>query len=89
MSYVKWMDEIKWGWRLFFAFPLLNGIFFSLYRFCVGGWKNILLGIIWIPFGALIGWFPDMMRIACGRTVFTFEKSEQRNSIRNIRKGRR
>ena len=70
MGYIAWINRLHWGWRLFLAFPLLDGIFFSIYRICQKTPKNVVLGILWIPFGALIGWFPDMVNIASGKEIF-------------------
>lgn len=74
MKFVRWIESLHWIWQIVFAFPVIDGIVYSVYRIAKGGWKNIVLGIFWIFFGAIIGWFPDMMHLASGRKVFTFEK---------------
>ncbi|MBO5525292.1 MAG: hypothetical protein J5993_00925 [Clostridia bacterium] len=86
MKFVAWLDSLKWGWRLFFAFPVLDGIVYSAYRIAKGGWKNVVLGVAWIPFGALIGWFPDMMHIASGKNVVCFQHEEKPNGYGRNRK---
>ncbi|MBO4988788.1 MAG: hypothetical protein J6D37_00505 [Clostridia bacterium] len=70
MGYIAWINRLDWRWRLVLALPVLDGIFYSIYRICQKTPKNVLLGIVWIPFGALIGWFPDMMNIASGKEIF-------------------
>ena len=70
MVYIAWINRLGMWRRLFLALPVLDGIFYSIYRICQKTPKNVLLGIAWIPFGALIGWFPDMMNIASGKEIF-------------------
>lgn len=70
MGYIAWINRLDWRWRLVLALPVLDGIFYSIYRICQKTPKNVLLGIVWIPFGALIGWFPDMINIASGKEIF-------------------
>lgn len=77
MNYIAWINRLHWGWRLFFAFPVLDGLFYSIYRILSGGVWNVILGLVWIPFGALIGWFPDMVNIASGKEIFIIKGAKK------------
>ncbi len=70
MKYTEWVNQKHWVIRLLMAFPVVDGIFYSIYRICQKTPANVILGILWIPFGALVGWFPDMVHIASGKEIF-------------------
>lgn len=59
-SITKSFDKLPWIIRLILALPAIDGIVYGIYRILKG---RIIVGILWIFFGAAIGWIIDMVTI--------------------------
>lgn len=60
-TYRKWIDSLPLLVKIILALPVLDGIFYGIYRICKGTLLNIILGIIWIFAGAAIFWILDII----------------------------
>lgn len=65
-SYVNFINGLPWILRLILAFPLLDGIFYGIYRIAKG---RIILGLIWIFVGAAILWIIDIVSVVLSGKV--------------------
>ena len=70
----KWMDSLPLIVKILLALPGLDGIVYGIYRICRGDLANAILGIIWIPIGAAIGWILDIFMILTQGKVFELKK---------------
>lgn len=67
-SYVKAINNLPFILRLIFALPVVDGIVYGIYRICKG---KVLIGVLWIFFGAAILWIVDLLSIIfCKKIVF-------------------
>ncbi|MDD3170973.1 MAG: hypothetical protein PHO86_01505 [Bacilli bacterium] len=60
VKYINFFDRLPFVLKLFFALPILDGIFYGIYRLGKG---QIIPGIIWIIFGTCILWVIDVFTI--------------------------
>jgi hypothetical protein len=60
VKYINFFDKLPFILKLVFAFPILDGIFYGIYRIGKG---QIVAGIIWIIFGTVILWIVDIFTI--------------------------
>jgi hypothetical protein len=68
------MDSLPLIVKILLALPGLDGIVYGIYRICRGDLANAILGIIWIPIGAAIGWILDIFMILTQGKVFELKK---------------
>ena len=47
-EYRKWLNSLPLLVKILLALPILDGIFYGIYRICDGKAANIILGIGWI-----------------------------------------
>ena len=59
-DYIKFIDSLPFILKLIFAFPVLDGLFYGIYRIAKG---KVILGLIWIFVGATIFWIIDIYSI--------------------------
>lgn len=59
-GYVKFIDGLPKFLKVIFALPILDGIFYGLYRIGKG---KILEGIFWFFIGLVIFWILDVIWI--------------------------
>ena len=71
-AYRNWIDSLPLWLKIILALPVLDGIFYGLYRICKGDIPNIVLGLIWIFVGATIFWILDMIFLAFKNKVLEF-----------------
>ena len=69
-AYRKWINSLPLIVKIILALPVLDGIFYGIYRICSGKLPNIILGIIWIFVGTCITWILDIIFLAMGKPVF-------------------
>lgn len=60
-DYVRSLDKMNIILKILLAIPVLDGIFYGIYRIAKG---HIIWGIIWIFIGAAVGWIVDILSIA-------------------------
>ena len=70
----KWMDSLPLIVKILLAIPGLDGLFYGIYRICRGDLANMILGLIWIPIGAAIGWVLDIFYLLTKGRVFELKK---------------
>ena len=69
-DYRKWLNSLPLIVKIILALPLLDGIFYVLYRIAKGDTANIVLGIVWFFFGAAIGWIIDIVFLLLEKPLF-------------------
>lgn len=69
-DYRKWLNSLPLIVKIILALPLLDGIFYGIYRICSGKTVNVVLGIVWIFVGATIGWILDIVFLLLEKPVF-------------------
>lgn len=69
-EYRKWLNSLPLLVKILLALPILDGIFYGIYRICDGKAANIILGIVWIFIGATIGWILDIVFLLLEKPVF-------------------
>jgi hypothetical protein len=69
-DYRKWLNSLPLIVKIILALPLLDGIFYGIYRIAKGETANIVLGIVWIFIGAMIGWILDIVFLLLDKPVF-------------------
>lgn len=64
---VKAYDELPVLFKFILALPIIDGVAYGIYRIAKGIHKKdlvlIIIGIIWFPFGAFVGWILDIYAI--------------------------
>ncbi|MEG1581762.1 MAG: hypothetical protein RR334_01200 [Clostridia bacterium] len=68
-SFTGWIDSLPLWVKFIFALPVLDGIFYGIYRILKG---KVVAGIIWIFVGATIGWIADIVCLALYKKVTLF-----------------
>ena len=71
-EYRKWLNSLPLIVKIILALPVLDGIFFGIYRICSGKVPNIVLGVIWIFVGATFGWIIDIIFLVMEKPVLEF-----------------
>ncbi len=71
-AYRKWLDSLPLIVKIILALPVLDGIFYGVYRICKGTDKtlNLVLGIAWIFIGGSFGWIIDIVFLLLEKPVF-------------------
>ena len=59
-EYIKFIDGLPLILKVILALPALDGIFYGIYRIAKG---KVIVGILWIIFGAFILWIIDIFHI--------------------------
>lgn len=59
-KYLTWIRSKSEFLRFLLALPLVDGIFYGLYRIAKGHYFS---GIVWVVFGAVIGWIFDLVSL--------------------------
>ena len=59
-EYIKFIDGLPFIVRVILALPVLDGIFYGIYRIAKG---NLIVGILWIIFGSVILWIIDIFHV--------------------------
>ena len=59
-GYVTALNKLNILLKILLALPVLDGIFYGLYRIAKG---KVLLGILWFFIGSCIGWVVDIASI--------------------------
>jgi hypothetical protein len=64
---IKSYDELPVWFKFVLALPMIDGVAYGIYRIAKGIHKKdlilIIIGIIWFPFGAFVGWILDMYSV--------------------------
>lgn len=60
MGYVKALDNLPFILKIILALPFIDGIAYGIYRILKG---QVILGILWLFFGAAIGWIIDIVSL--------------------------
>ncbi|MBQ9713946.1 MAG: hypothetical protein IJV83_01340 [Clostridia bacterium] len=71
-EYRKWLNSLPLIVKIILALPVLDGIFYGIYRICSGKVPNIILGIIWIFAGTFITWLLDIIFLVMEKPVLEF-----------------
>ncbi len=74
VKYINFFDKLPFILKLVFALPVLDGIFYGVYRLGKG---QIVAGIIWIIFGMIILWIVDIYTICKVGKVTVFARLKQ------------
>ncbi|MFA5765729.1 MAG: hypothetical protein WC929_06280 [Bacilli bacterium] len=74
VKYINFFDKLPFILKLFFALPVLDGIFYGIYRLGKG---QIAAGIVWIIFGTVILWIVDIYTICKVGKVTVFAHLKQ------------
>ncbi len=70
----KALNSLPLWLKIILALPGLDGIVYGVYRICRGDLPNVILGIVWIPLGAAIGWIVDIFCLLTKGAVFELAK---------------
>ncbi len=73
-AFRKWMNSLPLIVKILLALPAIDGIAYGVYRICRGDLPNLILGILWIPIGATIGWILDIIYLLWKGKVFELKK---------------
>ena len=71
-AYRKFIDSLPLLVKIILALPVLDGIFYGIYRICKGTILNVVIGIIWIFAGAAIFWILDIIFLLLRGRVLEF-----------------
>ncbi|HOP57042.1 MAG TPA: hypothetical protein PLH02_01535 [Bacillota bacterium] len=67
-EYVRTIDGLPLIIKVILALPFIDGIIYGIYRIAKG---RLIIGILWIIFGACILWLVDLISILLkGKVVF-------------------